>query len=79
VEIYQQTILDGMKIALFNNLKRSVVRYHAMTRSEWLMHKKPEPNPNEVYINMNIYIGVYIGVYIFTYSYIYILAHAQEA
>jgi hypothetical protein len=48
VEIYQQTILDGMKIALFNNLKRSVVRYHAMTRSEWLMHKKPEPNPNEV-------------------------------
>ena len=47
VEIYQQTILSAMKTALFNNLKRSVVRYHAMTRSEWLMHKKPEPNPKE--------------------------------
>ena len=47
VEIYQQTILDAMKQALFNNLVRSLVRYNAMTRSEWLMHKKPEPNPKE--------------------------------
>lgn len=45
VEIYQQVLLDAMKQTLFNNLKRSVVRYAAMTRSEWLMHKKPPPNP----------------------------------
>jgi dynein heavy chain len=47
VEIYQQTILDAMKQTLFNNLVRSLVRYKSMTRSEWLMHKKPEPNPKE--------------------------------
>jgi dynein heavy chain, axonemal len=47
VEIYQQTVLDAMKTALFNNLKRSVVRYSSMNRSEWLMHKKPAPNPKE--------------------------------
>ena len=47
VEIYQQTILSAMKIALFNNLKRSVVRYNAMSRSDWLMHKKPAPNPKQ--------------------------------
>jgi dynein heavy chain len=41
VEIYMQTVLDAMKQTLFSNLQRSVVRYHAMTRSEWLMHKKP--------------------------------------
>ena len=44
VEIYQQVLLDAMKQTLFNNLKRSVVRYAAMSRSEWLMHKKPPPN-----------------------------------
>jgi dynein heavy chain len=47
VEVYQQTILDGMKISLFKNLKRSLVRYHEMNRIDWLMHKKPAPNPNE--------------------------------
>ena len=47
VEIYQQTILSAMKTALFNNLKRSVVRYKSMSRSEWLMHKKPAPNPKD--------------------------------
>ena len=47
VEIYQQVILDAMKQTLFNNLKRSVVRYSAMSRSDWLMHKKPDPNPKE--------------------------------
>ena len=40
VEIYQQTLLDGMKISLFKNLKRSLVRYASMSRSDWLMHKK---------------------------------------
>jgi len=47
VEIYQQTVLDAMKTSLFNNLTRSVVRYKAMSRDDWLMHKKPAPNPNE--------------------------------
>jgi dynein heavy chain len=47
VEIYQQTILDGMKQTLFNTLCRSLVRYKAMTRNEWLMHKKEGDNPNE--------------------------------
>ena len=42
VEIYQQTILDGMKVSLFNNLKRSLVRYKQMPRGDWLMHKMPE-------------------------------------
>lgn len=39
VEIYMQTVLDSMKMTLFLNLKRSVVRYREMNRSEWLMHK----------------------------------------
>lgn len=47
VEIYQQVILDAMKQTLFNNLMRSVERYQQMGRNEWLMHKKPEPNPKE--------------------------------
>jgi dynein heavy chain len=47
VEIYQQTILDAMKQTLFNNLVRSLVRYKSMKRGDWLMHKKPEPNPKE--------------------------------
>lgn len=47
VEIYMQTILDAMKQALFNNLKRSVTRYSSMSRNDWLMHKKPAPNPKE--------------------------------
>jgi len=47
VEIYQQTLLDAMKQTLFNNLTRSVVRYSAMSRGEWLMHKKPAPNPKD--------------------------------
>jgi len=47
VEIYQQTVLDAMKITLFNNLKRSLVRYASMDRSSWLMHKKPAPNPKD--------------------------------
>ena len=47
VEIYQQTILDAMKLTLFKNLKRSLVRYQSMTRPEWLMHKKPNPNPKD--------------------------------
>jgi dynein heavy chain, axonemal len=47
VEIYQQTILDAMKQTLFNNLVRSLVRYKSMPRGDWLMHKKPDPNPKE--------------------------------
>lgn len=47
VEIYQQTILDAMKLTLFKNLQRSLVRYRSMPRSDWLMHRKPDPNPSE--------------------------------
>lgn len=47
VENYQQALLDGMKISLFKNLKRSLLRYHEMDRSTWLMHKKPSPNSQE--------------------------------
>ena len=47
VEIYQQTLLDGMKITLFKNLKRSVVRYAELPRSDWLMHKKPPNGSSE--------------------------------
>jgi dynein heavy chain, axonemal len=39
VEIYMQTVLDAMKMTLFQNLRRSLVRYKEMTRPEWLMHK----------------------------------------
>lgn len=39
VEIYMQTVLDAMKKTLFLNLKRSLVRYREMSRSEWLMDK----------------------------------------
>lgn len=42
VEIYMQTVLDAMKTSLFNNLKRSLVRYQKMSRSDWLMHKLPD-------------------------------------
>jgi len=47
VEIYMQDVLDGMKISLFNNLKRSVVRYLSMSRTDWLMHKKPDNTPSD--------------------------------
>ncbi|CAM9266952.1 unnamed protein product [Chrysoparadoxa australica] len=41
VEIYMQDVLDGMKKSLFCNLEKSLVRYHEMSRPEWLMHKNP--------------------------------------
>jgi len=47
VEIYQQTVLTAMKKTIFNNLTRSLVRYKELTRDDWLMHKKPEPNPKQ--------------------------------
>eukprot|EP01033_Poteriospumella_lacustris_P002495 gene2501-1816_t len=47
VEVYMQTVLDAMKQTLFNNLTRSVERYRSMSRGDWLMHKKPAPNPKE--------------------------------
>lgn len=37
VEIYMQTVLDAMKMTLFENLKRSLVRYQEMPRKEWVM------------------------------------------
>ena len=40
VEIYMQTVLDAMKITLYENLKRSVVRYAQMERKQWVMFKE---------------------------------------
>lgn len=37
VEIYMQTVLDAMKLTLFENLKRSLDRYQTMPRKEWVM------------------------------------------
>lgn len=42
VEIYMQTVMDGMKLTLFENLKRSLKRYAQLPRPEWLMHKDAE-------------------------------------
>ncbi|KAH8058729.1 hypothetical protein JL722_5961 [Aureococcus anophagefferens] len=39
VEIYMQTVLDAMKSTLFQNLKRSVIRYAQMERKHWVMAK----------------------------------------
>jgi hypothetical protein len=35
-----QTVLDAMKITLYENLKRSVVRYAQMERKQWVMFKE---------------------------------------
>lgn len=37
VEVYMQTVLDAMKLTLFENLKRSLHRYQSMSRTEWVM------------------------------------------
>jgi len=37
VEIYMQTVLDAMKLTLFSNLKRSLIRYNQMPRKDWVM------------------------------------------
>ena len=37
VEVYMQTVLDAMKHTLFINLQRSLVRYDAMPRKDWVM------------------------------------------
>jgi dynein heavy chain len=42
VEIYMQTLLDAIKVSLFENLKRSLARYQAMLRHEWLMFNNEE-------------------------------------
>ncbi len=41
VEKYMKDILEGMKKSLFENVKRSLVRYTSMSRPEWIMHKNP--------------------------------------
>ncbi len=41
VEKYMKDILDGMKISIFENVKRSLVRYTSMSRPDWIMHKHP--------------------------------------
>ena len=39
VEVYMQTVLDGMKTTLFKTFTRSLRRYQEMPRIDWLMHK----------------------------------------
>ena len=39
VEIYMQTLLDACKVSLFQNLKRSLVRYAEYPRKDWVMFK----------------------------------------
>ncbi|GMH84222.1 hypothetical protein TrST_g13493, partial [Triparma strigata] len=39
VEIYMQTVLDAQKLSIFQTAKRSLVRYHELTRPEWLLAK----------------------------------------
>lgn len=41
VRFEPQDILDVVKASLYNNLKRSLLRYMEMSRPEWLMHKNP--------------------------------------
>ena len=40
-----QTVLDAMKITLYENLKRSVVRYAQMERKQWVMFKEGGADP----------------------------------
>lgn len=39
VEIYMQTVLDAQKLSLFKTVKRSLVRFGEMERSEWVLSK----------------------------------------
>jgi dynein heavy chain len=41
VEVYMQTVLDGMKTTLFRCLERSLRRYQQLPRIDWLMHRDP--------------------------------------
>jgi dynein heavy chain len=40
VEIYMQTVLDAIKITLYENLKRSLVRYAQIERKHWVMFRE---------------------------------------
>lgn len=41
VEVYMQTVLDGMKATLFRALQCSLRRYQQLPRADWLMHRDP--------------------------------------
>ena len=43
----QQDVIDAMKVALFENLKRSLVRYAQLDRVEWLMHRREDGEPSD--------------------------------
>ena len=43
-----QDLLDAMKVAIFENVKRSIVRYAQIDRVEWLMHRREgEDEPSD--------------------------------
>jgi dynein heavy chain len=46
VEIYMQTLLDACKVSLFQNLKRSLVRYAEYPRKDWVMFKNSDLTKN---------------------------------
>ena len=39
VEIYMQTILDGQKLSIFETVKKSLITYNKLDRSEWVLAK----------------------------------------
>ena len=47
VEIYMQVVMDATKLSLFKCLLRSLALYAKIERKHWVMHKKPDPNPNQ--------------------------------
>jgi dynein heavy chain len=63
IEIYHQTILDAKKQTLFNCLLRSLKRYNDMPREKWIMHKKPEPNPEQVASDPSQILLLVVAVY----------------
>ena len=45
VEIYMQTILDAQKVSIFRTVQRNLVRYHKMSRPNWILSKADSGRP----------------------------------
>ena len=41
VEVYMQAVLDAQKVTIFETVKRSLVRYKELPRSDWVLAKDP--------------------------------------
>ena len=48
----RDAVLDAMKITLYENLKRSVVRYAQMERKQWVMFKEGADSASEMNLNL---------------------------